>query len=102
PTLVPEGRFEGTAATLFVTILVPFVVEVFKGGAKDALKEGVKDWLIRLFKRKETARQEELAQVRTNLEKVLAQTELSARERERLRDKVYTALDTIAQHPARD
>jgi hypothetical protein len=39
PALLPEGQFEGTTSTLFVTVLVPFIVGVFKDGAKDALKE---------------------------------------------------------------
>lgn len=101
PAFVPEGRFEGTAMTLFVAILVPFVVEVFKEGTKDALKDKVKDGLDRLFRRRETARQEDIASLRTDVEKIIAKTQLSARERERLRNKIYKGLDALAQRPLR-
>jgi hypothetical protein len=85
PALLPEGQFEGTTSTLFVTVLVPFIVGVFKDGAKDALKEQVKDGLYRLFRRKEAARKEQLTKFRADLEKILAKTKLSAHERGCLR-----------------
>jgi hypothetical protein len=97
--VVSEGRLEAGSVSMFVAILVPFVVSIFKDGAKDALKDTVKEGLERLFKRRAKARDEEILSLRNNVEKLIAKTQLSGPERERLRAKIGAALDAIAQHP---
>jgi hypothetical protein len=98
--VVSEGRLEAGSVSMFVAILVPFIVSIFKEGAKDALKDTVKDGLERLFKRKAKAREDEILSLRSDVEKLIAKTQLSGPERERLRSKIAAALDAIAQHPA--
>lgn len=83
PAVVSEGHFESGTASLLVAILVPFVIDIFKEGVKDALKDKVKESLERVFRRKQDTREADILELRNNVEKVIGQTQLSVRDRER-------------------